>query len=229
MIGLSDEFHCRVHIVHLSSAEALGDLATARRNGVPITVETCPHYLSLTAEEIPDGATHFKCAPPIRGRENQEGLWKGLIDGVIDFIVSDHSPCTPGLKQLEKGDFSSAWGGISSIQFSLPIVWTQMVKRGLSLSRLAQWMCERPARFAGLTQKGSIEVGRDADLVIWDPERKFVLNPQMIRHRHPVTPYSGSEFQGVVKTAFLRGRLIYQNGEFPTVHFGQPLFRRKSC
>jgi len=215
MIDLARKHQSPVHIVHLSSSLALKDLEEARRSGVPITVETCPHYLSLQAENIEDGKTHFKCAPPIRGKRNQDALWEGLKKGVIDFVVSDHSPCTPQLKKLETGDFEAAWGGIAGLQFSLPVVWTELSKRGMELPELSYWMSESPSRFLNLENKtGKIEVGADADLVVWDPRAAFTLNPAQILHRHKITPYAGKTFQGVVEKTFVRGICVYDKGTF---------------
>jgi len=170
MIRLAKETGCRTHIVHLSSSDALADLAEARRQGVPISAETCPHYLTFAAEDIPDGATQFKCAPPIRERENREKLWQGLAEGVLDMIVSDHSPCEPSLKKLDAGSFFEAWGGISSLQFSLPASWTGMKERGLGLEKLGRWMSEAPAALAGLSNKGRLAAGMDADFVAFDQQ-----------------------------------------------------------
>jgi len=214
MIELARATRCRCHIVHLSSCESLPALARARAEGVPITVETCPHYLTLAAEEVRDGNTRFKCAPPIREAENQEGLWRGLAEGVIDVVVTDHSPCAPDLKQLAAGDFDRAWGGIASLQLGLPAVWTEARRRGHGLEALARWMCSAPARLAGLAQrKGAIAPGLDADFVAWDPEARFRVEPEVLRFRHPESsPYLGRELLGVVETTWLRGRPVYRRG-----------------
>lgn len=213
MIRLSREFHTRVHIVHLSSAEALPALRKAQTEGVQITAETCPHYLHFAAESIPDGATEFKCCPPIRERQNQEELWEGLADGTIDFVVSDHSPCPGEMKLRESGDFMKAWGGIASLQLRLPVVWTEARRRGHSLSDLVKWLCANPARQVSLqTQKGSIAVGQDADLVIWNPDQQFTVAAETLQHRHKITPYQGERLSGVVQKTFLRGRKIYDGG-----------------
>jgi allantoinase len=213
MIDLCREYNCRVHIVHLSSADELPMIRMARSEGLPLTVETCPHYLYFTAEEIPDGDTRFKCAPPIRERENRERLWDGLNEDVIDFIVSDHSPCPPELKLLNDGDFLKAWGGISSLQFGLSIVWTEARKRGFTIADVAKWMCTRPAQFVGL-KKGKLEAGYDADIVVWHPEASFVVGQSLIFQRHKLTPYEGRTLQGVVERTYLRGRKIYEKGTF---------------
>jgi allantoinase len=211
LIALCREHRCRVHVVHLSSAEALADLAAARREGLPITVETCPHYLYFAAEHIPRGQTQYKCAPPIREAENRERLWHALESGTLDFVVSDHSPCTPHLKRLEAGDFLSAWGGISSVQLALPAVWTRARARGCTVVDLVRWMCERPARFSGLDgRKGAIAPGQDADLVLWDPDAEFTVVPSMIEHKHKLTPYAGERLYGVVERTILRGETVYQ-------------------
>jgi allantoinase len=220
MIKLSREFGCRVHIVHHSSADALPMLRDAKLAGLKITAETCPHYLTFAAEEIPDGATEFKCCPPIREAENCEQLWKALETGTIDMIVSDHSPCPPELKLRESGDFLQAWGGISSLQLRLPIVWTECKRRGVSLLDLARWLCSAPAKLVGLErQKGSLKVGYDADIVIWNPAKQFRVEGEALHHRHKLTPYEGRSLNGVVEKTFLRGRRIYDSGEF----IGEPL------
>lgn len=198
----------RTHVVHLSAAGALSILESAKDARLPLTAETTPHYLKLEAENVPDGATAFKCAPPIRDHENRERLWKGLRDGIIDLVVTDHSPCTPELKKLDLGDFESAWGGIASLQFGLPIVWTEARGRGVTIEDLARWMCEAPAKLAGLARKGAIEAGRDADLVVWRPEADFTVKKECILHKNKVTPYEGETLFGVVEATFLRGARV---------------------
>lgn len=215
MIRLSRETGARVHIVHHSSSDALPMLERAKSNGVSITSETCPHYLTFAAEEIPLGGTEYKCCPPVRERENREKLWDGLGRGVIDMVVSDHSPCTPQLKLREAGDFMQAWGGIASLQLGLPVMWTNMKERGLSLNHLSEWMSWRPAQLAGLDhRKGRLMPGLDADIVIWNPEAQFDVRSEIIQHKHKLTPYNGRKLSGVVERVYLRGRKIFDNGVF---------------
>jgi allantoinase len=196
----------RAHILHLSSSDALPMLAGARRDGVRITAETCPHYLALSAEEIPDGATQFKCCPPVREASNRELLWRGLADGTIDCVVSDHSPCVPELKRFDTGDFGLAWGGIASLEIGLPVVWTEARRRGFGLADVVRWMAERPARLAGLGRKGQISPGYDADFCIFAPDDVLVVDPYRLHHKHPVTPYGGRSLLGVVRSTWLRGQ-----------------------
>jgi allantoinase len=196
------------HIVHLSSSDALPMIASARRDGVRMTAETCPHYLALTAEEIGDGATAFKCSPPVREAANRELLWDGLRAGLLDFIASDHSPCTAAMKERGRGDFGAAWGGISSLQLGLPVVWTEARRRGVPLSQVAGWMARAPAEFAGLPAKGRIAPGFDADFCIFAPDESFVVDPKRLHHRHPVTPYAGRNLRGVVRSTILRGEVV---------------------
>jgi len=226
MIRLSREFKTRVHIVHLSSAEALPSLRRAQAAGVQITAETCPHYLHFAAEEIPSGATEFKCCPPIRERQNQEELWDGLADGTIDFVVSDHSPCPGEMKLRESGDFMKAWGGIASLQLRLPVVWTEARRRGHSLAEVVKWFCSNPARQVSLqTQKGAIAVGHDADIMIWSPDQQFTVAAAKLHHRHKITPYEGELLSGVVQQTFLRGKRIYDVGHFQPSPQGHTLLR----
>ncbi|MGC2332235.1 MAG: allantoinase AllB [Candidatus Acidiferrales bacterium] len=224
LLRLAREFKARVHIVHLASSDSIAQLQQARTEGLAISVETCPHYLSFTADEIADGATEFKCAPPIRAHENREKLWGGLADGTIDFIATDHSPCPPAMKLPDGGDFLRAWGGIASLQLSLPAVWTQARSRGYSVTHLAEWLCAGPARLADLGgRKGAIAVGCDADLVIWNPDATFRVDAARLHHRQKVTAYAGRELTGVVETTFLRGRKIFERGEFTSLPGGQVL------
>ena len=215
LVRLAHEFKARIHVVHLSSAAAMECIGNAQTANIPITAETCPHYLTLAAEEVPDGATQFKCAPPIRERNNQQQLWEGLQIGPIDMIVSDHSPCPPELKSLASSDFRQAWGGIASLELGLPLIWTAAQARGLTLCDLSRWMCAAPAELAGLHhRKGRIAVGCDADLVVWDPNKSFRVEPQRLQQRHKITPYAGRELRGRVTTTILRGEVIYENGKF---------------
>jgi allantoinase len=228
LVHLAREFKAKIHIVHLSSSDALPDLRKAKSDGLAISVETCPHYLTFSAEEIADGATEFKCAPPIRERKNRELLWAALGDGTIDLIATDHSPCPPSMKLKEEGDFLRAWGGISSLQLSLSAVWTEAQRRGYAVSRVAEWMCAAPARLAGLEKrKGSLAVGCDADLAIWNPDAKFCVDPAQLHHRHKLTPYAGRELAGVIETTFLRGRKIFDREQYSTSPLGQVL--RRGC
>ena len=197
------ETGARVHVVHLSSASALPLLARARADGVRVTVETCPHYLALTAEEVPDGDTRYKCCPPVRDEANRDALWQGLADGVIDMVVSDHSPCTPDLKRLDSGDFGAAWGGIASLQLGLPVVWTEARRRGHTLAEVVTWMSARPAALVGLPQKGRIAPGADADLAVVAPDAAFAVGE--LHHRNPLTPYTGRRLTGAVRQTWLRG------------------------
>jgi allantoinase len=203
----------RAHILHLSSSDALPMIRTARRDGVRITVETCPHYLLFTAEEVQDGQTQFKCCPPIREADNRELLWDGLHAGDVDSIVSDHSPCTPELKRFELGDFGVAWGGIASLQVGLPAVWTEARRRGFTLCDVVRWMAERPAAIAGLHRKGHIALGYHADLCVFAPDDAFLVDPARLHHRHPVTPYAGRPLAGVVRGTWLRGQRIGDEGD----------------
>ena len=195
----------RVHVVHLSSAEAVPTIRAARKRGVNVSAETCPHYLTFSAEEIPDGATQFKCCPPIREADNREALWAALADGVIEAVVSDHCPCPPELKSLETGDFELAWGGIASLQVGLPVMWSEARRRGFALSDVVRWMATGSAQLAGLHRKGRIAIGFDADLVAFAPDEAWVVDPVSLRHRHNLTPYAGRALTGVVRTTWLRG------------------------
>jgi allantoinase len=202
------ETGCRAHIVHLSAAAALPAIRAAKQAGLPITVETCPHYLTLAEERVPDGDTSYKCCPPIRDEANREQLWAALGDGLIDLVVSDHSPCTPELKLLGEGDFGGAWGGIASVQLSLPVVWTEASRRGFEVADLARWMSQRPAELTGLTGKGSIAAGQDADFSVFAPDDAFVVDPAQLRHRNRVTPYAGDTLRGVVRRTYLGGQPV---------------------
>ncbi|HLM20081.1 MAG TPA: allantoinase AllB [Propionibacteriaceae bacterium] len=213
---------CRAHIVHLSSADAVPALAAARQEGVRITVETCPHYLALSAEEVADGATQFKSCPPVRDAANRDRLWQALADGVIDFVVSDHSPSPPELKRPDSGDFAAAWGGISSLQVGLSVVWTEARLRGHSLVDVIGWMSERPAATVGLSGKGQIRLGNDADLVIFAPDEHWVVEPATLQHRHPVSPYADRHLTGSTRATYLQGRRVDLAGD-PRGTFLTPL------
>ncbi len=204
---------CRVHVVHLSSADALPSLAAARAAGTAVTVETCPHYLTLAAEQVPDGGTAFKCCPPVREAENADRLWGALADRTIDAVVSDHSPCTRDLKSFESGDFGTAWGGIASLQLGLPLVWTAARERGHDLADVARWMSQGPAALAGLRDKGRIAVGADADLCVLAPDETFVVRADDLHHRNPVSPYEGRRLSGVVRSTWLAGRRVGTDDE----------------
>lgn len=195
----------RAHILHLSSSDALAMIKTAKAEGVKITVETCPHYLTLLAEEIPNGATAFKCCPPIREASNRELLWKGLEEGVIDCIVSDHSPSTIDLKDVDNGDFGVAWGGVASLQLGLPLIWSEAKQRGIGLEQVIDWMSSRPAGLAGLTNKGAIALGNDADFAVFAPEDFFVVDVTTLHHKNPISPYQGKRLEGVVRSAIVGG------------------------
>ncbi len=199
---------CRVHIVHLSSAEAVPALRAARADGVRLSVETCPHYLTLAAEDIADGQTQFKCCPPVRDADNAEQLWQALADGVIDIIVSDHSPSTIDLKRLDDGDFGAAWGGISSLQLGLSLIWTAARRRGHDLGRVVDWMAGRPAALMGVSGKGTIAVGQAADLVVFAPDAGWTVEATDLHHRNPITPYDGRSLDGVVRTSYLAGEPV---------------------
>lgn len=210
LIRLCRKTRCRVHVVHLSSAEAVAALRAAKQEGLPVTAETCPHYLALSAEEVPAGSTQFKCCPPIREKANQERLWDALRERVIDFVVSDHSPCPPELKEPASGDFLKAWGGISSLELLLPVVWTEARRRGFALADVARWLCAGPAQLAGWQErKGALAPGRDADFVVFDPDASFVVEPARLKQRHKLTPYAGARLFGAVEKTYLRGEPIY--------------------
>ncbi len=230
VLRLAQETGCRAHIVHLSSSDALTTFRRAREGRVPLTVETCPHYLTFASEEIPDGATAFKCAPPIREMNNRELLWDALREGLVDQVVTDHSPSSAEMKCSGSGDFMKAWGGISSLQIGLAAVWTGAHARGRSIRDMASWMSEAPARLAGLSgRKGAIAVGCDADLVFWDPDAEHSIDASTLEHRHKITPYEGRTLRGMVMRTFLRGEIIYERGKgFPTPPRGQWTRRKLS-
>lgn len=226
LIRLARETGCATHVVHLSAADALTQVAAAQAEGLRFTAETCPHYLTLAAEEIPDGRTEFKCAPPIREKANQERLWRGLEDGVISMVVTDHSPCTPELKRPQEGDFLGAWGGIASLELGLSNVWTHAAAHGHSLQDLSRWMSAAPAALAGLSRKGAIAPGKDADLIAFDPEATREIRVEALHQRHPVTPYAGRTVKGRVAATWLRGEKIYDGAAFPGAPRGRPILGR---
>jgi len=215
MIRLAREFNARVHIVHVSSERSIPPIRRAKRDGVRISAETCPHYLYFASGAIGNGRTEFKCAPPIRDLENSKKLWIALEKNILDFVVSDHSPSPPVMKSLKSGNFFKAWGGISSLQLGLPVTWTKFSERNFSMRHLVRSMCSGPARLAALeNQKGAIAIGYDADIVVWNPEKRFTVRPQMLQHRHKLTPYAKETLRGVVEATFLRGEMIYDRGRF---------------
>ena len=215
MIRLCEEYNCRVHIVHLSSSGSLAAIKAAKDKTLRLTVETAQHYLYFDAERIRPGKTEYKCAPPIREHENNDQLWDALKKGFIDFVATDHSPCPPALKEMESRDFTKAWGGISSIQFALPALWTAAKSRGCHINDIAKWLCEKPAKLAGLDkQKGFISKGYDADLIVWDDERSLKVTPDIILHKHKVTPYFNETLFGIVEKTFIAGELVFDDGSF---------------
>ena len=221
LLELCRRYGFRLHIVHLATALALNELRAARQEGLPVTVETCPHYLHFAAEEIQDGSTLHKCAPPIRSRNNREELWKALREEDIDLVATDHSPCPPELKRLEEGRFDQAWGGIASLSVALPVMWTGMRARDIGLSDLVRVMAEKPAELARLSsRKGKIASGHDADLVIFDPEAETVVSREGLHTRHRISPYVGERLRGKVFATYLRGRAVFREGTFVDVPFG---------
>ena len=213
LIELAREFGAHVHIVHLAAPVALGVIRRARRSGVKLTVETCPHYLTFAAEDISDGATAFKCAPPIRNARERDALWQGLLDRTIDLVATDHSPAPPAMKNLDDGDFLRAWGGIASLQLGLSAVWTGAHARKVTMDRVVEWMSAAPARLAGLEgSRGRIAPGYDADLIVFDPNEEWTVSGRALEHRHPVTPYEGLRLRGKVKTTILRGDIVFDAG-----------------
>jgi allantoinase len=228
LIRLCGETGCHIHVVHLSTAQALDRLRNARNRGLPLTVETCPHYLHFAAEDIRDGSTITKCAPPIRDRANREALWQALRDKTIDLIATDHSPCPPNLKHLDTGNFQTAWGGIASVSLALPVIWTEAERRGHSLIDVARWMGSEPARLAGFEKnKGSLALGHDADFVVFDPEKTWKVTGADLHFRHKISPYLGAPLKGQVLQTYLRGECVYKNGQFPNPTRGR--FRQKSA
>ncbi|MBC7873716.1 MAG: allantoinase AllB [Ferruginibacter sp.] len=224
MIRLCGEYNCRTHIVHLSSADSIEQIAAAKQKGLPLTVETGQHYLYFNAEKIKDGATAFKCAPPIREKANNERLWQALKDSIIDFVATDHSPAPPEMKELASGDFMKAWGGIASLQFALPVLWTAAKEHGCSLTDMAKWLCENSAALPGLQKrKGRIAKGYEADLVAWNPEESFIVTEKIIQHKHKMTPYLNESLLGVVKQTWLSGEKVFDDGKFLHLNKGKVL------
>jgi allantoinase len=222
MIKLCDEFQTRIHIVHLSSAHSINQLRTAIKKGLPISVETCPHYLIFNGEDIADGQTQFKCAPPIREKQNNWQLWHAVHDRVISFIVSDHSPALPAMKEMDSGNFKKAWGGIAGVQFGLTAFWTSAKLRGFTIEDVSALMSSNVAKFLGLNKsKGALAPGLDADIVVWDPEKEFIVTPEKIHHRHKLTPYAGLKLTGEVVKTFVGGNLVYDSGTFRELNKGE--------
>ncbi|MDZ4796256.1 MAG: allantoinase AllB [Bacteroidota bacterium] len=227
MIRLCEEFNCKTHIVHLSSASSIAAIARAKQKGLPLTVETGQHYLYFTAAEIGDGRTEYKCAPPIREKENNQQLWQALKEGIIDFVATDHSPAPPEMKEMASGNFMKAWGGIASLQFALPVLWTAAKRHGSGLQDIARWLCEKPALLPQLTTKGKIARGYAADLVVWDPEQPFTVTEDIIQHKHKITPYLKEELYGVVQQTWLAGEKVVENGQFLQLNKGKIIYGRK--
>jgi allantoinase len=226
MISLCREVHFRLHIVHLATSQALDIIRSAKAEGLPVSVETCPHYLHFASDKIPDGRTLLKCAPPIRSGENREKLWQGLREKVIDLVATDHSPCPPEMKRLGERNFQTAWGGISSLSLALPVMWTEARGRGFTLADIARWMAEGPARLAGCeSRKGRIAKGLDADFVVFEPEAEFIATEDRLSYRHRVSPYLGERLRGVIKATYLRGNCVFADGEFPGEPGGRELRR----
>lgn len=226
LISLCEEFKSPIHVVHLSSANNIEKIRAAKAKGFPLTVETCPQYLYFNAEEIPNATTLFKCAPPIRERENNQKLWDALKTGTIDFIVTDHSPATPELKKIESGNLKEAWGGIASIQFSLPVVWTKAKEQGFTVSEMAQFMSTAVAKFIGQKKKGALKIGYDADIVVWNPDEQFIVKKENILYRHKISPYVGENLYGVVKQTYVGGKKVYENGNFLSLPQGNLIIQK---
>lgn len=224
MIRMCEEYNCHVHIVHLSSSGSIAQIANAKKKGLPLTVETGQHYLYFNAEKIMHGQTQFKCAPPIREKENNEKLWQALKDGIIDFVATDHSPSAPDLKALESGDFMKAWGGIASLQFALPVLWTAAKNRNCSVNDVANWLCQNPAKLIGRQGlKGQIAKDYEADIIIWDDTASFIVTEDIIQHKHKITPYLNEELSGVVEQTYLAGEKVFDNA-WPDNSFGRGKF-----
>ncbi|OQP62388.1 allantoinase [Niastella vici] len=222
MIRLCEQYQCHVHIVHLSTANSISQIKQAKEKGLPLTVETAQHYLYFNAEEIPDAQTAFKCAPPIREKANNEQLWQALQDGIIDFVATDHSPAPPALKEVESGNLMKAWGGIASLQLALPVLWTAARQRNIPVAGMAKWLSTNPAEFSALKKlKGKIARGYSADLVVWNPNKKFIVTADQLHHKHKLTPYLNQELYGVVEQTWLAGELVFDKGNFPAPNKGK--------
>ena len=221
LVRLCRAHGARIHVVHVTSREGVEAIVAARAEGLPVSGETCPHYLAFDAAEIPDGGTSFKCAPPIREAAHRDALWAALADGALSLVATDHSPCPPGLKHLEDGDFFRAWGGIASLQLLLPALWTTASARGHGVTDVLRWVAEAPAELAGLAgRKGRLAPGHDADIVVWDEREEFVVEPGKLLHRHSVTPWAGRTLRGVVRQTWLRGQLAYDRERGLAAHPG---------
>ncbi len=227
MIKFAETYKVNTHIVHLSSSNSLPALQEARKKGIPITVETCPHYLFFDAESIPDADSSFKCTPPIREKENNQLLLNALVDGTIDFVVTDHSPAPADIKHIESGNLKDAWGGISTLQFALPIMWTLALKNNIPIEKISAWMSRNVADFLNLPSKGRIEVGADADFVIWNPDKKMKVTAATIKARHPISPYIGSLLSGLVEKTYVAGVLVYDKGSYVSSPTGKIILRNK--
>jgi len=225
LIKVSEKHKLRTHIVHLSSANSIAQLKAAKEKGTPISVETCPHYLFFNAETIVDADPRFKCTPPIREKENNDQLWNALVDGTIDFVVTDHSPAPPEIKSMKDGNLKEAWGGISTLQFELPIIWSMAMERDVSLETISAWMSTKIADFLKLPNKGRIQIGADADLVIWNPVKKMKVSPALMRFRHPISPYEGVMLSGLVEKTYVGGELVYDKGSFVSSPTGNIILR----
>ena len=227
MIRLCEEYNCRTHIVHLSSSNSIEPIQKAKQRGLPLTVETAQHYLYFNAEEIKDGQTQFKCAPPIREKANNDLLWQALKDGIIDFVATDHSPATPALKELESGDFTKAWGGIASLQLALPVLWTAAKKRNCTFNDIAIWLCENPAKLIGQSnKKGKLAKGFDADIAVVDDGKCFIVTPEVLNHKHKTTPYLVEKLCGVTEQTYIGGTQVYADGNFTTLNKGKILLNK---
>jgi allantoinase len=226
MLKLCEEFHCHTHIVHLSSSSSIDQIRKAKEKGLPLTVETTQHYLYFNSEQIGDGQTQFKCAPPIREKANNDLLWDALMSGIIDFVATDHSPAPPHMKQLDTGDFTTAWGGIASMQLALPALWTAAKKRGIRFNEVTKWLSERPAYLIGKEKnKGKIAKGFDADLVVFDAANQFIVTEEMLHHKHKITPYLHHELYGIVYQTYLEGVKVYDQGTFTQLNRGKIITR----